>query len=92
MFLKILKKSQMIMLYVQVDYIMDQRGRGRTLEYFVRWKGFGDEEDSWEPARNLKNAKRAVDDFLKGKTPSKVYLTLTEILVINLVATRKNIP
>lgn len=52
---------------------MDQRGRGRTLEYFVRWKGFGDEEDSWEPARNLKNAKKAVDDFLKGNTPAKVW-------------------
>ena len=55
---------------------MDQRGRGRTLEYFVRWKGFGDEEDSWEPARNLKNAQKSIDDFLRSKTPAKVRLTL----------------
>ena len=55
---------------------MDQRGRGRTLEYYVRWKGFGDEEDSWEPVRNLKNAQAAIDDFLRSKTPAKVKLTL----------------
>ena len=54
---------------------MDQRGRGRTLEYYVRWKGFGDEEDSWEPVRNLRNAQAAIDDFLRSKTPAKVKLT-----------------
>ena len=55
---------------------MDQRGRGRTLEYYVRWKGFGDEEDSWEPVRNLRNAQAAIDDFLRSKTPAKVKLSL----------------
>ncbi len=49
-----------------MDYILETRKRGRALEYLVRWKGFGETEDSWEPARGLKGAKKAIDAFKAG--------------------------
>ena len=47
----------------EVDRILgDRRRRGRQ-EYLVRWKGYGPEHDSWEPAENLENAPRVVERY-----------------------------
>ena len=50
-------------LFSKVEEIIGERKSGRTLEYLVRWKGFGATEDSWEPVKNLKNAKDAIKSF-----------------------------
>ena len=56
---------------LQVEEILDSRGRGRNVEYLVRWEGFGEEEDSWEPAKNLKQSQDVIDRYLgKSKTVS----------------------
>jgi hypothetical protein len=47
----------------KVDHVRDSKVFGRTLKYLVRWKGYGEGEDTWEPARNLSNAKAKVDEF-----------------------------
>jgi hypothetical protein len=49
----------------EVDGILDSRRRGRTTQYLVSWSGFGPEENSWEPAENLKNSADLVADFNK---------------------------
>eukprot|EP00983_Pelagomonas_calceolata_P065307 1148534-Pelagomonas_calceolata.AAC.1 len=36
-----------------VDHCFVRRGRGRRIEYLVRWKGFGPGNDTWEPRQNL---------------------------------------
>ena len=36
-----------------VERILDHRPRGRGLQCLVRWHGFDDTHDSWEPARNI---------------------------------------
>ena len=36
-----------------VDTILDQRNCNGKFEYLISWKGFGPEENSWEPEDNL---------------------------------------
>ena len=49
----------------EVSQVLNSRivGRGRRLQYLVSWKGYGLEQDSWEPAVNLRNAPLMVENF-----------------------------
>ena len=59
----------------EVDKILQHRVRRKKTEYLVRWKGFGREEDSWEPATNLRGAKGAINDYKKlGRVAAVVEL------------------
>jgi len=51
----------------EVDHILAQRGRGRTLQYLVRWRGYSPQHDSWEPASELKNAPEVVAAWQKAQ-------------------------
>jgi hypothetical protein len=42
----------------EVDHIVNHRGSGPgMLEYRIRWKGYRPSEDTWEPARNIRDLK-----------------------------------
>ena len=47
----------------EVNPILDSKFYWRKIIYFVDWVGYGDSERSWEPAINLLNAHKAVDEF-----------------------------
>ena len=47
----------------EVDHIRDSKMFGRTLKYLVRWMGYGEGEDTWEPAKNLEHAQEKVQEF-----------------------------
>ena len=35
----------------------------RELTYFVKWKGWSEDENTWEPLESLDNAKELVEEF-----------------------------
>ena len=37
----------------EVEAVVDCRKRGNQLQFLIKWKGYGPEENSWEPERNV---------------------------------------
>ena len=48
----------------EVERVMDSRIVRGTRQFLVKWKNYSEFESSWEPERNLSNAKRLVQKFL----------------------------
>jgi hypothetical protein len=55
-----------------VESIKDSCHRRGKLQYLVHWEGYPREEDTWEPADNVKNAQELIDEFhhLNPRRPS----------------------
>ena len=51
----------------EVEKVLDKRQKkGGQVEYLVKWKNYDDPDDNtWEPADNLKEAKNVIDKFEK---------------------------
>ena len=49
----------------EVEAILDSRKKGRYIEYLVKWKGYSDAENSWEPCGNVRHAEEEVENFHK---------------------------
>lgn len=51
----------------EVEEIREKRiriyGRGRRIEYLIKWKGYPEYEKTWEPLANLSHAKRKIAEF-----------------------------
>ena len=54
----------------EVEEILDSKIFRRRLRYLVRWKGYPDSDNSWEPAEFLANAPNLLNEFHR-KYPSK---------------------
>lgn len=60
----------------EVEKILQHRVRGKKNQYLVRWKGYGREDDTWEPEQNLANAK---DILLEYKKKNSLAVRTTEL-------------
>lgn len=51
----------------EVAEVLNSRrtGRWRKLEYLVRWKGYGPEEDAWVPATDMEHAPAVIRKFYR---------------------------
>merc|ERR1719483_749794 len=50
----------------EVEKILNKRGKGKKIEYLVKWKNFEKEEDqTWEPMVNLKESQDIVNAYEK---------------------------
>jgi hypothetical protein len=39
--------------YFEIEDILDSRRMGRRIQYFIKWKGYPDSDNSWEPVANI---------------------------------------
>ena len=52
-----------------ISYTGKVRGRNKPikeLRYFVKWKGWGEDENTWEPPEGMKNAQEELERFHRG--------------------------
>jgi hypothetical protein len=47
----------------EVERILDKRSVNRGTQYLVKWKGYPDEESTWEPISNLTGSPIAISDY-----------------------------
>ena len=47
----------------EVDHIVNHRRMGGSLEFLVRWKGYKECDDTWEPESNLKNCPKILKEY-----------------------------
>ena len=64
----------------EVEKILQHRICGKTTQYLVRWEGFGREDDTWEPEKNLEHAKAKINEYKKlGLAPVRIIETQENI-------------
>lgn len=47
----------------EVEKILKHRKIGRGTQYFVKWKGWGDEDSTWQSRKDLDNAQEIQDEY-----------------------------
>ena len=62
----------------EVETIIDSQWKGRHLEYLVHWKGYSEEDCTWEPKGNLSNALDVIKDFHRSKPNSPWSLNMSQ--------------
>jgi hypothetical protein len=61
----------------EAEAIVKKRTRYGKTQYLVKWKGYRDEDCTWEPENNLQNAPELITEF-NQKTKRNVFVISTE--------------
>ena len=62
----------------KVDYIVDVQKKGQHMEYLVHWKGYTEEDRTWEPKGHLGNAKAVLDLFHERNSWINLWMMFSE--------------
>ena len=54
-----------------VEKIMNVRGRGKNKKYLIKWIGYADSENSWEPAHSFAHLPDLIKEFENTRKKSK---------------------
>ena len=70
----------------EVEEVIDSRLKWEKLEYLVKWSGYTDNYNTWEPESNLNNSKKAINDFhkLNSSALRKLHANIFKELVFKL--------
>jgi len=52
-----------------VERLLDSRRRRGKLQYLVRWRGYGPENDTWEPESSVKHLHLLINDLRAAQVP-----------------------
>uniref|UniRef100_UPI003908B103 testis-specific chromodomain protein Y 1-like n=2 Tax=Pongo pygmaeus TaxID=9600 RepID=UPI003908B103 len=62
----------------EVESIVDKRrDKNGNTEYLIRWKGYDQQDDTWEPEQHLRNCEKCILDFNRRQTEKQKKLTWT---------------
>jgi len=56
----------------EVEKILDLRQRHGKNEFLVRWKGYSQGDDTWEPEENLHNAGEKLQEYLQSLPKNEI--------------------
>ena len=62
----------------EVESIIDSHWKGRYLEYLVQWKGYTNEDRTWEPKGNLSNVQNTIKQFHHSKPSTPRSLRMSQ--------------
>lgn len=51
----------------EVERILKVRGSAKRRQYLIKWKGYADSENTWEPVKNLTNCSTELERFHSAK-------------------------
>lgn len=51
----------------EVESIVDRKVENRKIQYLVKWKGYDDSQNSWEPRENLANCEELIESYYEGE-------------------------
>jgi len=56
----------------EVERILDVAVRNRKLHWLVKWKGYGNEDNTWEPKENLTHCQTAMETFYRKENQKRL--------------------